>query len=179
MRSAPAFLKSADNPQCVGEWLSLVEHLVRDQGVGGSNPLSPTNFFHPCEIAEGTTLVLSSTAQIWVLHPEPALSAAEGAKRGETRNREPRTDNRPRTTDRPFQQTQQNTPRNSLAGGLNAGWYACACALGAGGRAGIRVNATVIQARCSSLAVPNSQCWRILHALWRVLHIGAVGEHLN
>src|ERR1700689_2539953 len=25
-----------------GEWLSLVEHLVRDQGVGGSNPLSPT-----------------------------------------------------------------------------------------------------------------------------------------
>ena len=29
----------------VGEWLSLVEHLVRDQGVGGSNPLSPTNCF--------------------------------------------------------------------------------------------------------------------------------------
>ena len=29
----------------VGEWLSLVEHLVRDQGVGGSNPLSPTNFY--------------------------------------------------------------------------------------------------------------------------------------
>src|SRR5216683_6975841 len=31
----------------VGEWLSLVEHLVRDQGVGGSNPLSPTNNFVP------------------------------------------------------------------------------------------------------------------------------------
>ena len=30
----------------VGEWLSLVEHLVRDQGVGGSNPLSPTNIFN-------------------------------------------------------------------------------------------------------------------------------------
>ena len=29
-------------PAYVGEWLSLVEHLVRDQGVGGSNPLSPT-----------------------------------------------------------------------------------------------------------------------------------------
>jgi hypothetical protein len=29
----------------VGAWLSLVEHLVRDQGVGGSNPLAPTNFF--------------------------------------------------------------------------------------------------------------------------------------
>jgi hypothetical protein len=28
----------------IGEWLSLVEHLVRDQGVGGSNPLSPTKF---------------------------------------------------------------------------------------------------------------------------------------
>ena len=28
--------------ETVGEWLSLVEHLVRDQGVGGSNPLSPT-----------------------------------------------------------------------------------------------------------------------------------------
>jgi hypothetical protein len=30
----------------VGEWLSLVEHLVRDQGVGGSNPLSPTNLLN-------------------------------------------------------------------------------------------------------------------------------------
>jgi hypothetical protein len=29
-----------------GEWLSLVEHLVRDQGVGGSNPLSPTIYFN-------------------------------------------------------------------------------------------------------------------------------------
>ena len=33
-------------PSNVGEWLSLVEHLVRDQGVGGSNPLSPTNIFN-------------------------------------------------------------------------------------------------------------------------------------
>jgi hypothetical protein len=33
--------------QHVGEWLSLVEHLVRDQGVGGSNPLSPTNYLNP------------------------------------------------------------------------------------------------------------------------------------
>jgi hypothetical protein len=33
-----------DARSLVGEWLSLVEHLVRDQGVGGSNPLSPTNF---------------------------------------------------------------------------------------------------------------------------------------
>jgi hypothetical protein len=35
-----AFLVAARS--AVGEWLSLVEHLVRDQGVGGSNPLSPT-----------------------------------------------------------------------------------------------------------------------------------------
>ena len=39
----------------VGEWLSLVEHLVRDQGVGGSNPLSPTNF-PPAEIPFETPL---------------------------------------------------------------------------------------------------------------------------
>src|ERR1700678_3569909 len=32
------------SPTKFGEWLSLVEHLVRDQGVGGSNPLSPTIF---------------------------------------------------------------------------------------------------------------------------------------
>jgi hypothetical protein len=25
-------------------WLSLVEHLVRDEGVAGSNPATPTNF---------------------------------------------------------------------------------------------------------------------------------------
>jgi hypothetical protein len=28
----------------VGAWLSLVEHSVRDRGVGGSNPLAPTKF---------------------------------------------------------------------------------------------------------------------------------------
>ena len=39
---APYFLSAH---LLVGEWLSLVEHLVRDQGVGGSNPLSPTKFF--------------------------------------------------------------------------------------------------------------------------------------
>ena len=42
----------------IGAWLSLVEHLVRDQGVGGSNPLAPTNTFQiahtrrplPCDV---------------------------------------------------------------------------------------------------------------------------------
>jgi hypothetical protein len=43
---APASqLSMAHTHEFVGEWLSLVEHLVRDQGVGGSNPLSPTIFF--------------------------------------------------------------------------------------------------------------------------------------
>src|SRR5208283_2797525 len=37
----------------VGEWLSLVEHLVRDQGVGGSNPLSPTNLFNKLNATSG------------------------------------------------------------------------------------------------------------------------------
>ena len=38
----------------VGEWLSLVEHLVRDQGVGGSNPLSPTKYFQLLTAEPGT-----------------------------------------------------------------------------------------------------------------------------
>ena len=31
----------------VGKWLSLVEHSVRDAGVGGSNPLFPTIYIYP------------------------------------------------------------------------------------------------------------------------------------
>ena len=30
-----------------GDWRSLVAHFVRDEGVGGSNPLSPTKFENP------------------------------------------------------------------------------------------------------------------------------------
>src|SRR5256714_2852999 len=40
----------------VGEWLSLVEHLVRDQGVGGSNPLSPTTVFNHLHFHDGLEL---------------------------------------------------------------------------------------------------------------------------
>ena len=50
-------------PSNVGEWLSLVEHLVRDQGGGGSNPLSPTNYFQPltdgAKTSKPTHLVLA------------------------------------------------------------------------------------------------------------------------
>ena len=50
--AAPAFPGSRSQPS-VGEWLSLVEHLVRDQGVGGSNPLSPTNLFSHINCVSG------------------------------------------------------------------------------------------------------------------------------
>src|SRR6266581_4246896 len=53
--------------RCVGEWLSLVEHLVRDQGVGGSNPLSPTNYLNP--VIELASFPFSSFPQLgstWV-----------------------------------------------------------------------------------------------------------------
>ena len=45
-----------------GEWLSLVEHLLREQGVGGSNPLSPTikNQRHPADFAPEKSPLLSN-----------------------------------------------------------------------------------------------------------------------
>ena len=50
-----------------GEWLSLVEHLVRDQGVGGSNPLSPTIKSHKVnELADCKFRVASGVESIWV-----------------------------------------------------------------------------------------------------------------
>ena len=51
----------------VGAWLSLVEHLVRDQGVGGSNPLAPTNTFNklqswlPCWGPKGHPFMLTDS----------------------------------------------------------------------------------------------------------------------
>ncbi len=41
----------------VGAWLSLVEHSVRDRGVGGSNPLAPTNKFS-IEIGLRSTVIV-------------------------------------------------------------------------------------------------------------------------
>ena len=45
--------------ELIGEWLSLVEHLVRDQGVGGSNPLSPTNIFNSLQTGLVDPLVVA------------------------------------------------------------------------------------------------------------------------
>ncbi len=52
MRILPRFPAAAVSRTLspVGAWLSLVEHSVRDRGVGGSNPLAPTNF--PNKIAK-------------------------------------------------------------------------------------------------------------------------------
>src|SRR5699024_10973479 len=41
-----AYLRSKMRP-AFGDWRSLVAHFVRDEGVGGSNPLSPTNLEKP------------------------------------------------------------------------------------------------------------------------------------
>ena len=60
----------------VGEWLSLVEHLVRDQGVGGSNPLSPTNYLNPIiELANFQFLKFPQLGSIWVQSANLRLSA--------------------------------------------------------------------------------------------------------
>ncbi len=58
LRSGSFYSKSLQQSAAhVGEWLSLVEHLVRDQGVGGSNPLSPTNLSLARSIAYAAFLV--------------------------------------------------------------------------------------------------------------------------
>ncbi len=81
----------------VGEWLSLVEHLVRDQGVGGSNPLSPTIYFQrdtriqnpqsrPSGFAPGDWTARKSTDLVTHINAlrtplRPAASQAQRARR--------------------------------------------------------------------------------------------------
>src|SRR5437016_9082654 len=69
-------------PLRVGEWLSLVEHLVRDQGVGGSNPLSPTilSLDLPIVYAASAPLVFSVNLGTfgttgYISNPNPLFSA--------------------------------------------------------------------------------------------------------
>jgi hypothetical protein len=66
-------------PHNVGEWLSLVEHLVRDQGVGGSNPLSPTILdFWPSEKSDRTGICRSATC---LQHPYRSYDVASSQSR--------------------------------------------------------------------------------------------------
>ena len=43
-RNAVAISRAGAFSGPVGVWLSLVEHLVRDEGVAGSNPATPTSY---------------------------------------------------------------------------------------------------------------------------------------
>jgi hypothetical protein len=52
-------VEAISRPLQIGVWLSLVEHLVRDEGVAGSNPATPTSF--------------SITWQFPLLHPAKKL----------------------------------------------------------------------------------------------------------
>ena len=76
------FLLLAQTYEFVGEWLSLVEHLVRDQGVGGSNPLSPTIFSLALSIVYAATATSAFSVHFGTLgttegnsKPKPLRSA--------------------------------------------------------------------------------------------------------
>jgi hypothetical protein len=75
-KTARVKVSSVGTRGIVGEWLSLVEHLVRDQGVGGSNPLSPTNLSKHCSC---TTFSISSIHSLfWIVSqfvPTPPLDS--------------------------------------------------------------------------------------------------------
>ena len=65
-RARPRPIDTLPQPM-FGEWLSLVEHLVRDQGVGGSNPLSPTIKSHRIiELENSPFRAESELGSIWV-----------------------------------------------------------------------------------------------------------------
>ena len=55
---------SASKAANVGVWLSLVEHLVRDEGVAGSNPATPTNFIALVQSRDARRVAVCS------LHPK-------------------------------------------------------------------------------------------------------------
>ncbi len=53
-------------------WLSLVEHLVRDQGVAGSNPVIPTMNCKGLRIP-GPQLFFSSFHEMWLAYFRPGF----------------------------------------------------------------------------------------------------------
>ena len=75
-----------------GVWLSLVEHLVRDEGVAGSNPATPTNLFKRLDWANSTRgrgrdrfgdRNSSITARESATPSEPGARASRKVERGE------------------------------------------------------------------------------------------------
>ena len=83
MRGSARDLSARKHPsnRKFGEWLSLVEHLVRDQGVGGSNPLSPTKIYR---INNLSPILTSKTDHIDIFYqhrvdPDVPIEAFAGA----------------------------------------------------------------------------------------------------
>ena len=65
-----------------GDWRSLVAHFVRDEGVGGSNPLSPTKFEMPAQRAGFFA---------FVAHEDENLRGQGGSTRAKRENVAPAT----------------------------------------------------------------------------------------
>ena len=63
-----------------GDWRSLVAHFVRDEGVGGSNPLSPTKFEKPAQRAGFFASVHGGMGMGigWALYEELLVDPATG-----------------------------------------------------------------------------------------------------
>jgi 5-deoxy-glucuronate isomerase len=101
--------RSASSSTYVGEWLSLVEHLVRDQGVGGSNPLSPTiypgkNIFLP---ASNTQAGASQIKFLITSHPKRKENTGRLPAGGHSRRCAARTQSSRSFTPRKLQLTTQ------------------------------------------------------------------------
>ena len=62
-----------------GDWRSLVAHFVRDEGVGGSNPLSPTKFEKPAQRAGFFASVVLTDGQHRFREIQPYCTPLPGA----------------------------------------------------------------------------------------------------
>jgi hypothetical protein len=71
----------AIRPRDVGVWLSLVEHLVRDEGVAGSNPATPTTFRHLPNATATVIATVSQSARLCVTARVAARSRAARSAR--------------------------------------------------------------------------------------------------
>src|ERR1700761_9459381 len=74
-----------------GEWLSLVEHLVRDQGVGGSNPLSPTiksRTLSATALVQMRSRLLVGFAMVCLVHARPLHLISSAKEKSQAHRRE-------------------------------------------------------------------------------------------